>query len=232
VPADLVIPDAEPSDPDERRRVLRYEVAQERRDARVDKDADWKRYHSAIRMSLELLKLDTQPQAGEPQTAAAAQAADKPALDADALRKELEDARKEAAKYRTERKSANDTLAQLQKELEAIRQAQMTDEQKKQAEFEKAQQEAAQLRQELDTERKARQELALKTIVQAAAGKLGVVDPDAAFVLLRTMTPLEPGPDGWDTKAVTEAVQKLVKDKPYLLGASTASPANPAPSPW
>lgn len=68
VPADLVIPDAEPADPDERRRVLRYEVAQERRDARVDKDADWKRYHSAIRMSLELLKLDTKPQAGEQQS--------------------------------------------------------------------------------------------------------------------------------------------------------------------
>ena len=65
VPADLVIPDAEPADPDERRRVLRWEVAQERRDARVDKDADWKRYHSAIRMSLELLKLDTKPQPGD-----------------------------------------------------------------------------------------------------------------------------------------------------------------------
>ena len=40
------------------------QVAGLRRDARADKDADWKRYHSAIRMSLELLKLDQAPGSG------------------------------------------------------------------------------------------------------------------------------------------------------------------------
>lgn len=68
VPADLVLPEAEPESPEDRRRLLRYEVAQERKDARADKDADWKRYHSALRMSLDLLKIDTKPTA-EPEQA-------------------------------------------------------------------------------------------------------------------------------------------------------------------
>ena len=62
VPPEVVIPAAEPETLEERRKLLRYEVAQERRDARVDKDADWKRYHGALRLSFELLKFDARPQ--------------------------------------------------------------------------------------------------------------------------------------------------------------------------
>lgn len=69
VPAEVVIPAAEPETLEERRKLLRYEVAQERRDARVDKDADWKRYHSALRLSQALLQIDAKaiaPPAPEP----------------------------------------------------------------------------------------------------------------------------------------------------------------------
>ncbi len=61
VPPEVVIPAAEPETLEERRKLLRYEVAQERRDARVDKDADWKRYHGALRLSLALLQIDARP---------------------------------------------------------------------------------------------------------------------------------------------------------------------------
>lgn len=66
VPAEVVIPAAEPETLEERRKLLRYEVAQERRDARVDKDADWKRYHGALRLSLALLQIDAKPAPEKP----------------------------------------------------------------------------------------------------------------------------------------------------------------------
>lgn len=66
VPRTFVVPEAEPETIEERRRILRYEVAQEKRRAQLVCDADPKRYHSALRLSFELLKFDARPQPTKP----------------------------------------------------------------------------------------------------------------------------------------------------------------------
>jgi Skp family chaperone for outer membrane proteins len=75
---------------------------------------------------------DTAPQVGK-------------ALDADALAKELEETRKEAAKYRTERKSLADEMKALQAKLTAIETASLTEQEKKDKEYQRAQEQAAAL---------------------------------------------------------------------------------------
>lgn len=163
------------------------------------------------------------------QATPAAATTDKPALSAEALQRELDDTRKESAKYRTERKALADELGKLKAELEQFKAAQMTEEQKKQAEFEKAQQRAAELEAQMAEVSKRNQELQLRSLVQATATRLGVVDPDAAYLLLAGTTKLELSNEPKDdAKAIETALRDLVKARPYLLGASTTNAANPA----
>jgi predicted RNase H-like nuclease (RuvC/YqgF family) len=130
----------------------------------------------------------------KPSTPQAGQTAPEPAppvgrtLDADALAKELEETRKEAAKYRTERKSLADEMKALQAKLTAIETASLTEQEKKDKEYQRAQEQAAALAAQLAEQTKRNQELQARSIVQAAAARLGIVDPDAAFVLLRDTT--------------------------------------------
>jgi hypothetical protein len=57
------------------------------------------------------------------------------------------------------------------------------------------------------------------------------VDPDAAFVLLRDTTGIEPDEHGaLDTKKIEAALRELLKAKPYLMGVPQTSAANPAKS--
>lgn len=61
---EIVLPEADPESVPDLLRVLRYEVAQERREARLDRARDWKRYHSALRLTRELCKMDGRPALG------------------------------------------------------------------------------------------------------------------------------------------------------------------------
>jgi hypothetical protein len=63
---EVVLPEAEPEAMPDCLRVLRYEIAQERREARLDRARDWKRYHSALRLTKELYKLDARPASKPP----------------------------------------------------------------------------------------------------------------------------------------------------------------------
>ena len=161
---------------------------------------------------------DSQPQVGK-------------ALDADALAKELEDARKEAARYRTERKTLAQQLEQFKAELDKLQSANLSEQEKKDKEYQRAQQQAAELAAQLAETKKRNQELQARSIVQATAARLGVVDPDAAYVLLRDSVTLEPDEAGnLDAKKITDALRDLLKAKPYLLGTPQTSAANPAKS--
>jgi predicted RNase H-like nuclease (RuvC/YqgF family) len=163
------------------------------------------------------------------QATPAAATTDKPALSAEALQRELEDARKEAAKYRTERKSLADELNKLKTEVDAFKAASMTEEQKKQAEYEKAQQRAAELEAQIAEVSRRNQELQLRSLVQATATRLGIVDPDAAYLLLTGTTKIElTNEPKDDAKAIETALRELVKTRAYLLGTSSTSAANPS----
>lgn len=169
------------------------------------------------------------PQAGQPAPEPQPQAGK--GLDADALQRELKEARDEAAKYRTARKQQADELKALQEKLAALETASLTEQEKKDKEYQRAQREAEELKAKLAEQTQRSQELQARAIVQATAARLGVIDPEAAFVLLRDQKALEPDEAGnLDAKQVQAALQELVKAKPYLLGAPTTSAANPAKS--
>lgn len=82
---------------------------------------------------------------------------------------------------------------------------------------------AAQLEAELSLERQDRQDRTNRYEVQIAAGKLGIVDPDAAVKLL-DWSALEYAEDG-TPKDIDRALKTLLKARPYL-----AAPVPGAPS--
>lgn len=67
--------DAEPECWAERLRALRYELAQERAEARKGRRTDWKRYHGALRLTLALAKLENRAPASPAAPAALDQSA-------------------------------------------------------------------------------------------------------------------------------------------------------------
>lgn len=170
------------------------------------------------------------PQAGQtPPTETPPPVGAKPSLSAEDLAKELEDTRREAAKYRTERKTLADQLSQFKAELEKLQTANLTEQERKDKEYQRAQQQTAELAAKLAETEKRNRELHARSLVQAAATRLGVVDPDAAYVLLRDSGTVEPDETGqFDPKKIETAVRELVKAKSYLLAAPQTSAANPA----
>ena len=115
--------------------------------------------------------------------------------------------------------------------MTAIETASLSEQEKKDKEYQRAQEQAADLAAQLAEQTKRNQELQARSIVQAAAARLGIVDPDAAFVLLRDTTGIEPDEHGaLDTKKIEAALRELLKAKPYLMGVPQTSAANPAKS--
>lgn len=61
---ELIIPEAEADTVPERIKALRYEIADERREARKVRSVDWKRYQGALRMTMALIQMEARPTPG------------------------------------------------------------------------------------------------------------------------------------------------------------------------
>jgi hypothetical protein len=167
-----------------------------------------------------------QPQVGQTTPAPAVQVAATPTVD-DGEVKRLRD---EAAKHRTEKNAVKSELEKLRAELDKLQAASMSEQERKDKEHNKAVEKAAQLEAQLAEATKRNQELLLRTAVQAAATKLGIVDPDAAYLLL-DKTQIEPSDDGKiDTAKIEAALTELLKAKTYLRGVAHITATNPAKS--
>lgn len=71
----VAVPIEDETPPAERMKQLRHAVAKERAAAKLNVEEDWKRYHSALKMTFELIKVELRPaavaQAGAPAAAPA-----------------------------------------------------------------------------------------------------------------------------------------------------------------
>lgn len=144
------------------------------------------------------------PQAGE------TQGQEPESFDAEYVRK----LRAEAAEYR---KRLRELEAAVKKQEEA-----------KLSETERLQQRLAELEKEQAEWQRERQERTLKYEVMLAAGKLGIVDAEAAYKLL-DLSAIEFDEDGNPTN-IEKALRDLIAKRPYLAGAAGGSPTNPARS--
>lgn len=111
-------------------------------------------------------------------------------------KREVQEANREAQKLR-------ERLRDAEKERDDLKKSQMTDAEKVQKERDDA------------VAAKAAADKRVRDLqVQVLAGKIGIVDPEAASALLDWSSISDPD----DSKAVEKALKDLVKDKPYLAG--------------
>lgn len=156
---------------------------------------------------------ETTPPAGqEPQVGAGQAPTTTPTMTLEQALEALAATRREAASHRTK--------------LTALEKAQQEAEAAKLSDLEKATKERDTLKAELDAERQDRRDRINRYEVQLAAGRLGIVDPEAAVKLL-DWDSLEYSEDG-SPKGVDAALRKLLAAKPYLAGQQQAGapPAN------
>lgn len=128
-----------------------------------------------------------------------------------ALKAELDEARRQAAKYRTE-------LREVQERLSRYEQEKLTEQEKLAKRAEQAEKAAQELQARL-------RETAIRAEVMAVAQRLNVRDPDAAYKLL-DISALSVDDSTGQVSGVEDAVKALLKAKPYLAGGA-AGATNP-----
>lgn len=127
---------------------------------------------------------------------------------------ELERARREAAKYRTQLRSVEQKLAEYE-------QAKLTDQEKLAKRAEEAEKRAAELEQRY-------RETVIENQIIAAAQRANVIDVEAVARLIdRSQLTVD---ENGRAVNVEEAVKALLKQKPYLLAASGGQASNPSRS--
>ena len=131
------------------------------------------------------------------------------------IQAELAEARKEAAKYRTEKNAA-------ETELNKRKEAELSDLEKANKRAKDSEDAVSQAAQELRQERALRQ-------IEAAARKLNIVDEETAALLIKDK--IEYDNDGKPTN-VPKLLEELVKAKPFLVAqangaGATGNPTNP-----
>jgi chromosome segregation ATPase len=110
--------------------------------------------------------------------------------------------RREAARYRTERK-------ELEEKLKKLEEAQLS-------ETERIANRLAELEKQQAEWMRERQELLVRSAVVSEAVGLNIIDPEAAFKLL-DLASLQFDEDGRPVN-IKDALTKLIKEKPYLVG--------------
>jgi len=134
----------------------------------------------------------------------------------------VEKLRKESASYRTRAKEEADKATQAQTELDKIRKAEMSELEAAKTDLETASTEQEELAKDLESSRAALHSERISNAVILEATKRGFHDPVDALSMVKTDTLLD-DEGAVKTKAVAGALDKLAKDKPYLVGKATGS---------
>ena len=165
------------------------------------------------------------PQAGQTAPEPTPQAG-KAALSADVQARELEEARKEAAKYRTERKELAARLAEYEARVKAEEEAKLSEQEKTQKRADELSKKLAEYEAKMQAIEARSRALALENAVIAAAPKVGIAHAGAAVKLLDTTT-LELGDDG-TPKNLDTVLKTLLKEYPFLGAGPVISATNPS----
>lgn len=117
--------------------------------------------------------------------------------------------------------------AGYRKRVRELEQVAKQNEDAKLSETERLQKRLAELERQQSTYEQERQERTLRYEVMLAAGRMGIVDPEAAYRLL-DLASIEFDADG-RPQAIDKALTELVQQKPYLrVQVSSGNPTNPA----
>lgn len=133
----------------------------------------------------------------------------------------IEDVLAELEKTRAALKDANKESAERRKKLEAFEADEKKRTEASLSETEKAAKQANELKAQLDAAMSELNETRIMSAIEREAGRLNFADvSDAAKLIDRSVITL----DGKAVNGVKEALEKIAKDKPYLLkGATTAA---------
>jgi len=115
--------------------------------------------------------------------------------------------RAEAADWRTK-------LRDAEKRVEALAAKVKAHEDSQKSELERLTDEKARLESEVTARDRQLAEMVVKTAVTSEATRMGIIDPDAAYALI-DMNLLDV--DGASVKGVKKALERLIKDRPYLI---------------
>ena len=131
----------------------------------------------------------------------------------------------ELRKKNRENQSLRRRLKELEDSDQARRDAELT-------EAEKSANRVKELEKALEAKDARAREMSLRSDVMAAASRLGIIDPDAAFKLLdHSGLDYDAEESRWD--GVDKALKDLLADRPYLLASAApatggANPSNPS----
>jgi hypothetical protein len=131
-------------------------------------------------------------------------------------RSEVEKIRKQAANYRVKLRDTESQVEELQSKVKEYEDADKSA-------LEKLTEEKAELEKKVAERDRLVADTAIKAEVKTEAAGMGIIDPDAAFALI---DPSAVGYDDGEVKGVKKALEKLIKEKPYLIE-KTAPPPSP-----
>lgn len=138
----------------------------------------------------------------------------------------LEEALARIAELEHSHKNAREQADRQAKKLSAYEKAEQEAKDAQLSEIERIRKQHAELQAQHDTYTRQAQERIVRYEVERQAAKLGIIDPDAAARLL-DRSELEVDDTGMPTNA-EKLLEKLVKQKPYLVAQNAQQPATPA----
>jgi len=122
----------------------------------------------------------------------------------------------EAKTYRKEKAALKKEFEETKSKLEALEAEKLSD-------IEKKEKKIAELEKELESRETAMKNKEMEALIVEAISDKNIVDKEVAKLLIRAE--LETA-DDVDSKSVSKVVDKLIKEKPYLVASTSANPSS------
>ena len=124
--------------------------------------------------------------------------------------------REEAKSYRKDKAALKKEFEETKSKLEALEAEKLSD-------IEKKEKKIAELEKELKSRETAMKNKEMEALIVEAISDKNIVDKEVAKLLIRAE--LETA-DDVDSKSVSKVVDKLIKEKPYLVASTSANPSS------